>query len=361
MLAKIRVLNHHAVIHPLTTLTITQPDDWHHHLRDDEFLKTTVSHAAQQFGRVIVMPNLKQPVVDVASARAYRERILQAMPKECSFTPLMTLYLTDNTTPAILEAAKASGFIYAVKYYPAGATTHSSNGVTDLKKVYVALETLEKLGMPLLMHGEVTDNPVDIFDREAIFIERQLMPLLQHFPALPMVLEHITTKEAVDVVMESPDNLAATLTPQHLLYNRNDLLVGGIKPHYYCLPILKAETHRQRLVSAAISGHPRFFLGTDSAPHPRPQKESACGCAGIYSAHAALAFYADIFEQHNALDKLENFASHFGADFYGLPRNTQKVTLSQIPQTIPQSFTFGEHELTPLGAGKTLNWTLSHE
>lgn len=314
-------------------LTITRPDDWHVHLRDGDMLATVLPDTAQRFARAIVMPNLKPPVRTVAEARAYRERILAALPAEMCFEPLMTLYLTDNTSPEDIRQAKSSGFIHAVKYYPAGATTHSDSGVTDIHRVAAVLETMQEVGLPLLVHGEVTDTDIDIFDREAVFIERVLVPLLERLPRLRVVLEHITTAQAAAFVTAAAANVAATITVHHLLYNRNAMFQGGIRPHAYCLPVLKRESHRQALVAAATSGNPKFFLGTDSAPHPRHDKESSCGCAGIYSAHAALELYAEVFEQAGALDKLEAFASFHGPDFYGLPRNQEQVTLVKQPWT----------------------------
>jgi len=342
----------------ITQLTLTRPDDWHLHVRDGATMATVIGHTARQFARAIIMPNLKSPIITTALAQAYRQRILDALPTDSHFQPLMTLYLTDDTSPGEISRAKNSGVVFAVKLYPAGATTHSSSGVTHLQKTYSALAAMEACGLPLLVHGEVTDPAVDIFDREKIFIEQQLMPLTQQFPDLKIVFEHITTKDAVDFVLESGNNVAATITPQHLLLNRNAMLVGGMHPHNYCLPVLKRETHREALVTAATSGKAKFFLGTDSAPHARDAKESACGCAGIFSAHAALEFYATAFERAGALDKLEGFASHFGADFYGLPRNTGSITLERREQTLVNEVTFGNKTLVPFFAGKTLAWTL---
>jgi dihydroorotase len=339
-------------------LTLTRPDDWHLHLRDEALMASVLPDTARQFARAIVMPNLRPPVTTTAQAQAYRQRILAALPAGLKFEPLMTLYLTDNTSAAEIRLAKASGVVHAVKLYPAGATTNSDAGVTDLRKTYVALAEMARCGMPLLVHGEATDSSIDIFDREAVFIERVLQPLLKDLPNLRVVFEHITTLEAAQFVASAPDNIAATLTPQHLLYNRNAMLVGGIRPHFYCLPVLKRETHRQALVQAAISGSPKFFLGTDSAPHAQHTKENACGCAGCYSAHSALELYAEAFEAAGALDKLEGFASFYGADFYGLPRNTEQITLRKTSWQVPDTVGFGEHRLVPLRAGETLSWKL---
>ena len=342
----------------MQTLTLTRPDDWHLHLRDDAYLATTVRHSARQFGRAIVMPNLKPPVATTAQAEAYRARILDAVPNDTHFQPLMTLYLTDNTSPEEIRRAKLSGIIHAVKLYPAGATTNSDAGVTRLEHTYPALEAMQEAGLPLLVHGEVTDPEVDIFDREHLFIERQLAPLMERFPGLRIVFEHITSGESVDFVMAAPSNIAATITAHHLLLNRNDMLVGGIRPHHYCLPVLKRETDRNALLRAATSGNPKFFLGTDSAPHARAAKETACGCAGIYTAHAAVEFYAEAFEAADALDKLEGFAAFYGADFYGLPRNSETITLIKQTQVIDTSFPFGADTIVPLRAGGTLAWRM---
>ncbi|HIK46698.1 MAG TPA: dihydroorotase [Leptolyngbyaceae cyanobacterium M65_K2018_010] len=339
----------------METLTLTRPDDWHLHLRDGDALRAVLPHTVRQFARAIVMPNLKPPVRSVADAAAYRDRILAAIPPGHTFEPLMTLYLTDRTRPEEIRAAKATEFIKAVKYYPAGATTNSDSGVTDLRNCDRVFEAMEQVDLPLLLHGEVTDPEVDMFDREAVFIEKHLIPLRQRFPNLRIVLEHITTAEAVQFVLET-DRLAATITPQHLLFSRNVLFQGGLRPHYYCLPILKRETHRQALVKAATSGHPKFFLGTDSAPHSRHSKESDCGCAGCFSALHALELYAEAFESVGALDKLEAFASFYGPDFYRLPRNTEQVTLTKTPWRIPEQVPFGESGLVPLGAGAPLTW-----
>ena len=339
-------------------LTITRPDDWHLHLRDDEALKAVLPHTARQFARAIVMPNLKPPVTTVAQAAAYRDRILAALPAGMAFEPLMTLYLTDNTPAAEIRAAVEAGFVKAVKLYPAGATTNSDAGVTDLARCDAALAEMERLGLPLLVHGEVTDPEIDLFDREAVFIERVLSPLLARRPGLRVVMEHITTKDAADFVAAAGANVGATITAHHLLYNRNAIFQGGVRPHWYCLPVLKRETHREALVRAAVSGNPKFFLGTDSAPHARGAKEAACGCAGCYTANAALELYAEAFEAAGALDRLEGFASHFGPDFYRLPRNTGTVSLEKRPQTLPQAYDYVPGEtLVPLRAGETLAWT----
>ncbi len=342
------------------TINITRPDDWHLHLRDDALMRSVLPDTARQFARAIIMPNLKPPVTTTLQAAAYRERILAAVPAGIKFEPLMTLYLTDNTTPQEIRAAKQSGFIYAVKYYPAGATTNSDAGVTDLRKTYAVLEEMQHVDMPLLVHGEVTDPMVDVFDREAVFIERVLQPLLRDLPKLRIVFEHITTQDAAQFVMGTPATIAATITAHHLLYNRNALFQGGIRPHYYCLPVLKRERHREALLIAATSGSSKFFLGTDSAPHAQHTKENACGCAGIYTAHTALELYAEAFDEIHALDKLEGFASFFGADFYQLPRNTQRVILQRESWQIPATLAFGEHRLIPLRAGETLKWKLVH-
>ncbi|MBO4119562.1 dihydroorotase [Cupriavidus gilardii] len=338
------------------TLTITRPDDWHLHLRDGAALAAVLPDTARQFARAIVMPNLKPPVTTVAQAQAYRERILAALPAGLSFEPLMTLYLTDNTQADEIVAAKASGFVHAVKLYPAGATTNSDAGVTDIRRCTAALEAMQRVGLPLLVHGEVTDSEIDLFDREAVFIERVMTPLRRDFPALKVVFEHITTKDAADYVREAEGPVGATITAHHLLYNRNAIFIGGIRPHYYCLPVLKRETHRQALVAAAVSGNPRFFLGTDSAPHARGLKEHACGCAGCYTALHAMELYAEAFDAAGALDKLEGFASFHGADFYGLPRNTGTLTLTREPWQLPEALPYGETELVPLRAGETLQW-----
>ena len=340
-------------------LTITRPDDWHLHLRDDALMASVLPDTARQFARAIVMPNLRPPVTATEQAQAYRARILAALPAGMSLEPLMTLYLTDNTSAEEIRRAKASGIVHAVKLYPAGATTNSDAGVTDLRKTYAALEEMQRCGLPLLVHGEVTSADIDIFDREAVFIERVMQPLLKDMPNLRVVFEHITTKDAAQFVASAPDNIAATLTPQHLLYNRNAMLVGGIRPHFYCLPILKRETHREALVQAATSGSKKFFLGTDSAPHAQHTKENACGCAGCYSAHNAIELYAEAFEQAGALDKLEAFASFHGADYYGLPRNTGKITLRREEWQMPHTVEFGGSSLVPLRAGEMMKWKLN--
>ena len=341
------------------TLTITRPDDWHLHLRDGAALAAVLPDTARRFARAIVMPNLKPPVTTLAQALAYRERILAALPPGMPFEPLMTLYLTDQTPPQEIDAARASGLVHAVKYYPAGATTHSAAGVTALSKCTATLARMEKLGMPLLLHGEVTDPAVDVFDREAVFIERVLAPLLKDFPALRVVLEHITTHTAVEFVRSDAARLAATITAHHLLLNRNAMFAGGIRPHHYCLPLLKRENHRQALVAAAVSGNPKFFLGSDSAPHARGTKESACGCAGCYTAHAGIELYAEAFEAAGALARLEAFASFHGADFYGLPRNPGKITLCKESWQVPASQPFIDGDaLVPLRAGETIAWRM---
>jgi dihydroorotase len=342
----------------MDTLTLTRPDDWHLHVRDDEAMRAVVPHSARQFARAIIMPNLRPPVTTTKQALAYRARILEAAPNGLNFQPLMTLYLTDHTPPAEISRASVSGHIVACKLYPAGATTNSDSGVTDIRRIYPTLEAMQAHAMPLLVHGEVTDPEVDIFDREAIFIDRVLMPLVRDFPALKIVMEHITTQDAADYVRDAPATVAATITAHHLLYNRNAIFQGGVRPHYYCLPILKRERHRQALVYAATSGNPKFFLGTDSAPHPRSGKEAACGCAGCYTAYAALELYAEAFAAAGALDRLEAFASFHGPDFYGLLRNTGTMTLQRQPTPVPKSFTFGADELIPLRAGETLSWRL---
>jgi dihydroorotase len=340
-------------------LALTRPDDWHLHLRDGAALQSVVAHSAAQFARAIVMPNLKPPVATVAEALAYRERILAALPPEAGFEPLMTLYLTEATAPDEIRRAAETPGVAALKLYPAGATTNSEAGVNSLEAVYPALEAMQKHGLPLLVHGETTDPAIDIFDREAAFIDRQLAPMTARFPALRVVLEHVTTGEGVAFVRDSGPQVAATLTAHHLLYNRNALLAGGVRPHFYCLPVLKRESHRLALLAAATSGNPKFFLGTDSAPHPRSQKESACGCAGCYTAHAALELYAEAFESAGALDRLEAFASFHGPDFYGLPRNRGQVVLERAEWRVPASLPFGEERLIPLRAGERLAWRLA--
>ncbi|MGE0355628.1 MAG: dihydroorotase [Burkholderiales bacterium] len=340
------------------TFTLASPDDWHVHFRDGEAMRSVVGATARQFARAIVMPNLKPPVTTVAQALAYRERILAARPAGSAFEPLMTLYLTDNTPAGEIAKAKASGFVKAVKYYPAGATTNSDSGVTDIRRCDAVFEAMAAAGMPLLLHGEVTDPEVDVFDREKAFIETVLRPLLLRFPRLRVVLEHITTGEAALFVSSAPDNVAATITAHHLLLNRNALFAGGLRPHHYCLPVLKRESHRAALVRAAVSGNPRFFLGTDTAPHARGAKESCCGAAGIYTAHAALELYAEAFEREGALDRLEGFASRFGPDFYGLPRNAGTVTLEKSAWEVPADYPLGEAAVVPLRAGERLAWRL---
>lgn len=345
----------------MRTLTITRPDDWHIHLRDGAYLPRTVADAARQFQRAIVMPNLVPPVMTTAHASGYRERILAARPTGSLFEPLMVLYLTDNTDPNEISTAKASGLVYAGKLYPAGATTNSDSGVTDIRKIYPVIAAMEKAELPLLLHGEVTDANIDIFDREAVFIERTLIPLLRDFPALKVALEHITTADAAQFVADAPAHVAATITAHHLLFNRNDMLAGGIRPHYYCLPILKRNTHQHALLRAATGGSTKFFLGTDSAPHAQHKKETACGCAGCYTALHALELYAEAFDLVGKLDQLETFASIAGPDFYGLPRNNSTVTLVESPVTVAASLDFGGEQLVPLLAGHTLRWQLQSE
>lgn len=341
----------------MNELTLTRPDDWHLHLRDGAALQSVVAYSARQFARAIVMPNLKPAVTTAAQAAAYRDRILRSLPSDTGFNPLMTLYLTDRTSAAEIERAKTGGIIFGVKLYPAGATTHSDEGVTDLARCYGALERMEALDLPLLVHGEVTNPQVDVFDREARFIEEVLIPLRKRFPKLKVVFEHITTKEAVDYIKTAEGPIAATVTPHHMLYNRSELFRGGIRPHVYCLPVLKREKHRRAVLEAAISGHPRFFLGTDSAPHARHAKEASCGCAGIYSAHAAMELYATVFERAGALDRLEAFAGFHGPDFYDLPRNADKLTLKREEWQVPAMYPFGENEeLVPMCAGERLGW-----
>ncbi|MGB9991718.1 dihydroorotase [Pseudoduganella rhizocola] len=341
-----------------SSLTITRPDDWHLHLRDGATMASVLPHSARQFGRAIVMPNLRPPVTTVAAAAAYRDRILAALPQGMKFEPLMTLYLTNNTQPDEIVRASESGFVHAVKLYPAGATTNSDAGVTDLANCYKVLEKMQEVGMPFLVHGEVTDQDIDLFDREAVFIERIMRPLRRDFPALNIVFEHITTKDAAQYVAEAEGPIAATITAHHLLYNRNEIFKGGIRPHYYCLPVLKREEHRLALVTAATSGDERFFLGTDSAPHAQGMKEHTCGCAGCYTALHAMELYAEAFERAGALDKLEAFASLNGPAFYGLEPNEEKITLKREQWTLPQSLPFGETQLVPLNAGETINWKM---
>ncbi|MBZ0067306.1 MAG: dihydroorotase [Thiobacillus sp.] len=339
------------------TLTLTRPDDWHIHFRDGAAMQSVLPDTARIFGRAIAMPNLRPPVVTVADAAAYRDRLLAAAAGN-AFEPLMTLYLTDNTPPDEIRRARESGWVHAVKYYPAGATTNSDSGVTDLVKAYPAIAAMEEVGMPLLLHGEVVDSDIDVFDREAVFIERHLTRLLRDFPRLKIVLEHITTRQAAEFVAAAPANVAATITVHHLLYNRNAMFRGGIRPHLYCLPILKREPHRLALVAAATSGSPKFFLGTDSAPHAVGAKETSCGCAGIYSAHAAIELYAEVFDEAGALDKLEGFASFYGADFYELPRNADTITLKRENWDVPVTQMLGPDTLVPLRAGEVVRWRI---
>jgi dihydroorotase len=343
----------------MQTLTLTRPDDWHLHLRDGAALAAVLPDTARRFARAIVMPNLKPPVTTVVLAAAYRERILAALPSGLHFSPLMTLYLTDNMPAAEVDAVKASGFVHAIKLYPAGATTNSDAGVSDLRKCAATLARMEKLGVPLLVHGEVTDPAVDVFDREAVFIDTVLGPLLREFPALKVVLEHVTTKDGIEFVRDAGANVAGTLTAHHLLLNRNAIFAGGIRPHHYCLPVLKRESHRQALLAAAVSGNPKFFLGTDSAPHAQGAKEAACGCAGCYTAHAGIELYAEAFEAAGALDKLEAFASFHGPDYYGLPRNSEQITLLRDAVAVPASLDYlGSDRLVPLRAGESVAWRL---
>jgi len=341
------------------TLTIIQPDDWHLHLRDGAAMRDVLPDTAKRFARAIVMPNLRPPVTTVSQAEAYRDRILAALPQGAHFEPLMTLYLTDNTLPEEIAKAQASGFVHGVKLYPAGATTNSDSGVSDLAKCSATLAAMEKQGLPLLVHAEVTDSDIDVFDREAVFIERHMIPLTRKFPELKVVFEHITTKDAAQFVSSAPATIAATITAHHLLMNRNAMFNGGIRPHYYCLPVLKRELHKQALLAAAASGNPKFFLGTDSAPHAKSAKEAACGCAGMYTAHAAIELYAEAFEQVGALDKLQGFASIHGAGFYGLPPNINTITLDKEPWTVPQEIPFGDGTIVPLRAGETVAWRLA--
>ena len=344
---------------PSDTLSIIRPDDWHLHLRSGAALKSVAPMTAKQMGRAIIMPNLVPPVVNAQQAHTYRQEILAAVPKDSGFDPLMVLYLTDNTTAEDIKDAMAGGEVVAAKLYPAGATTNSDSGVSDVKNIYPVLEVMQEVGMLLLVHGEVTHREIDIFDRERVFIDRVLSQVVEDFPALKVVFEHITTKEAVDFVLASNENVGATITPHHLMANRNDMLVGGIRPHYFCLPVLKrANPHQLALLEAATSGNPKFFLGTDSAPHSKEAKECACGCAGILSAHAAIELYATVFEQQGALDKLEGFASKFGPDFYGLPRNLDTITLVKKPWTVPESYSFADATIVPFMAGQALPWQL---
>jgi len=341
-------------------ITLTRPDDWHIHLRDGQALPRTVTDVARQFQRAIVMPNLVPPVTSAEAAQSYRDRILAARPEGSQFEPLMVLYLTDQTTPDDIRAAKAAGVV-ACKLYPAGATTNSASGVTDIDGLYPVLEAMQQEGLRFLLHGEVTDAEIDIFDRERVFIERTLSRLVNDFPALSTVLEHITTADSVEFVKAAGPQVGATITAHHLLYNRNHMLVGGIRPHYYCLPILKRNRHQQALIEAATSGNPKFFLGTDSAPHTRDKKEASCGCAGCYTAYSALELYAEVFDRAGALDKLEAFASHFGPDFYQLPRNRGTVTLVKQPWTLPDKLAMGDDAVVPLNAGEALNWQLKSD
>ncbi|MEP5566731.1 MAG: dihydroorotase [Halioglobus sp.] len=343
----------------MNELTITRPDDWHVHLRDGAALEQTCADMARYFGRVIVMPNLTPPVTSVAEAASYRDRIVASMsaaPRQ--FEPLMVLYLTDQTDAAEIQLASASDFVHAVKLYPAGATTNSDAGVAELDALLPVLAAMEEADLPLLIHGEVTDHHIDIFDREKVFIDRHLAPIAERFPGLRIVLEHITTRDAVQFVREAGNHVAATITAHHLMFNRNDMLVGGIRPHYYCLPILKRNVHQNELMEAATSGNPKFFLGTDSAPHARGSKETDCGCAGVYTGHAAIEFYAEVFDQLGALDKLEGFASHFGADFYRLPRNSDTITLQRKEWQVPAQLPLGEDSLIPLAANESIAWTV---
>lgn len=340
-------------------LTLRRPDDWHIHLRDGDYLSRTVGDCAKQFARAIIMPNLVPPVKNAEQAAGYRDRILAQVPEGLSFEPLMVLYLTDNTQPQDIIDAHKTGFVKAAKLYPAGATTNSDSGVTDISKLDDVLQAMQDVGMPLLVHGEVTDSHIDIFDREAEFIERTLYPLIAQFPRLKVVLEHITTANAVEFVMNAPDNVAATITAHHLLYNRNDMLVGGIRPHFFCLPILKRNIHQQALLKAATSGNPRFFLGTDSAPHAVHKKEHSCGCAGCYTAYSAIELYAEAFEAAGALDKLEDFASVFGPRYYGLPLNEAFITLEKSTWSLPEQLDFGPDLIKPLRAGEQISWRIT--
>jgi len=343
----------------MTRLNLIKPDDWHLHLRSGEAMKSVVGMSARQMGRAIIMPNLSSPVKNVRQAQAYRKEIMKALPASSDFKPLMTLYLTDSTEPKEMDVAGDSSEVFAAKLYPAGATTNSENGVTNITNIYQVLGAMQKNEIPLLIHGEVVDPKVDVFDRESVFIEKVLDRVVKDFPGLKIVLEHITTKDAVDYVLGCKDNIAATITPHHLLVNRNHMLVGGIRPHYYCLPVLKRQNPDQKaLLKAATSGSPKFFLGTDSAPHDREKKESACGCAGIFSAHAAIELYAEAFDGEGAIERLEGFASIFGPDFYGLPHNREKITLERLPWKVPNQYEFAGSKLTPFFAGAELSWTL---
>lgn len=342
----------------LQQLEIIKPDDWHLHIRSGEALKSVLTMSATQMGRAIIMPNLNPPITNVSQAQIYKAEILRTLPPDSQFEPLMTLYLTDNTTPKDIEQAVGGGVI-AAKLYPAGATTNSNNGVSDINKIYPVLTSMQKLNMPLLVHGEVVRSEVDIFDREAVFIDEILTKVVDDFPNLKIVFEHISTKDAVDFVLQSSNKIAATITPHHLLANRNDMLANGIRPHYFCLPVLKRATHQNALIKAAISANPKFFLGTDSAPHAKTDKESACGCAGILNAHCAIELYATVFESVNALDKLEGFASKFGADFYNLPHNTRTVILQKQDWNVPATYQFASDVIVPFMAGETLHWKLT--
>ncbi len=342
----------------MKTITLTRPDDWHLHLRDGDYLRAVLPDTARRFARAIVMPNLKPPVTTVALALAYRQRILDALPAGARFVPLMTLYLTDNTRPEEIIKSKQTDSVKAVKYYPAGATTNSDAGVTSLARCAAALEAMQEAGLPLLVHGEVTDAAVDIFDRERVFLERELAPLIARYPRLKIVVEHITTREAAQFVKDAPPHVAATITAHHLLLNRNALFAGGMRPHNYCLPVLKREVHREALVAMAVSGNPKFFLGTDSAPHARHTKEADCGCAGCYTAHAGIELYAEAFDAAGALDRLEGFASHFGADFYGLPRNRDTITLARDAWRVPMDVAYGTDRLTQFRAGDDVAWRM---
>jgi dihydroorotase len=341
----------------IQSITLTRPDDWHLHVRDGVAMRDVVPHTAAQFARAIIMPNLKPPVTTAEQAVAYRDRIMQAVPEGVSFEPLMTLYLTDNLPPSEIELARQAGVV-ALKLYPAGATTNRDAGVTDIRKTYATLEAMQKHGLKLLVHGEVTSSDIDLFDREAVFIDRHLIPLRRDFPELKIVFEHITTREAAQYVAEADRFVAATITAHHLLFNRNAIFLGGVRPHYYCLPVLKREEHRQALLQAATGGSPKFFLGTDSAPHPAALKEHATGCAGCYTAHAAIEMYAEAFDSVGALDRLEGFASFHGPDFYDLPRNTDRITLQRQDWRAPVTVPFGEAELKPLRGGEVLPWRL---
>lgn len=343
----------------MNELKLIKPDDMHLHLRDGESLRSIVSHSARRFARAIIMPNLRPPVTTTAMAMAYRKRILDALAEHAQFEPLMTLYLTDNTDPAEIARARASGVVHAVKYYPAGATTNSDSAVTDLARCYGVLEAMQASGMPLLIHGEVTDSEVDVFDREQVFLDRILAPLIERFRELRVVVEHITTRQAAQFVMEASSRVAATITAHHLLLNRNALFSGGMRPHHYCLPVLKRERHRQALVGAALSGSSKFFLGTDSAPHARSTKECDCGCAGVYTAHAGIELYAEVFDAHGAIDRLEAFASRNGASFYGLPLNAETITLTRSAWSVPAEYGFGGEMLVPFRAGGSVAWTIA--